>query len=66
MYCKDLSIFPSNGWSLHGLSGALHYQGKYREVEALKSRLEEAWKHADTQVDSSCLAFSRPWGAPNL
>lgn len=64
VYEADLRIFPDNGWSLHGISDALYELGRHAEVKALRPQLEDAWKNADTSVDSSCLAFSRPWGAP--
>lgn len=64
VYKEDLGIFPDNGWSLHGLSEVLHGLGRHPEVDQLRPRLEEAWKHADTPIDSSCLVFSRTWGAP--
>lgn len=62
VYHADLAVFPDNGWSLHGLSEALHRRGNFAEVERLKPKYEEIWKQADVQIDSSCLQFSKPWG----
>jgi len=66
VYRADLGVLPENGWSLHGLSDALHRQGMYTEVDTLRPRVQRAWKHADRNVESSCPAFSSPWGAPIL
>jgi hypothetical protein len=66
VYQADLDVFPENGWSLHGLSDSLHRQGKYPEVDTLRPRLQEAWRRADRNLETSCPAFSSPWGAPVL
>lgn len=64
IYREDLINFPDNGWSLHGLSSALHEQGKHAEVDGLRQRLKDAWGHAKENIESSCLSFSRTWGGP--
>ena len=64
VYREDLVQYPDNGWSLHGLSAALHAQGVHAGVDAIRHKLEAAWAHAQDNVDSSCLAFSRSWGEP--
>ncbi len=66
VYREDLAVFPENGWSLHGLSDALHRQGKHAEVDLLRPKIKQAWRHADRNLETSCPAFSTPWGAPVL
>ncbi|HYG47281.1 MAG TPA: hypothetical protein VD846_04990 [Allosphingosinicella sp.] len=51
VYREDLKRNPSNGWALHGLAKALEAQGK--KADAVKARLTEAWKHADTELTAS-------------
>ena len=66
VYRADLAVYPDNGWSLHGLSEALHRQKKFAEVEFFKPKHEAVWKYADAQIDSSCPQFSSPWVSAGL
>lgn len=61
VYRADLAVYPDNGWSLHGLSEALHRQKKFEEVKLYKPKHEAVWKFADSQIDSSCPQFSSHW-----
>ena len=53
VYREDLSKFPHNGWSLHGLAEALEAQGRTREAEQVRRQLRQAWKSADVTLTSS-------------
>ena len=53
VYREDLSKFPHNGWSLHGLAEALEVQGRTREAEQVRRQLRQAWKSADVTLTSS-------------
>lgn len=44
----DLKKFPDNGWSLSGLHASLDRQGRASEAAAVKARLDEKWRLADT------------------
>lgn len=52
-YRKDLELFPETGWALHGLYQSLKQQGKTDAAKAIQARFEDAWSHADTQLDGS-------------
>jgi hypothetical protein len=52
-YQADLAIMPENGWALVGLEQALRAQGRDAEADAVRSRFELAWQHADVQIDRS-------------
>ena len=47
VFAADLSEFPENGWSLHGLSQALAERGE--SDTAVRARLEAAWRNADIE-----------------
>jgi tetratricopeptide (TPR) repeat protein len=53
VYCKDLKIYPENGWSLYGLAKSLQAQGKTKEAQAMQKRFKEAWKYADVKLIAS-------------
>lgn len=53
-YREDLSRWPDNGWSLHGLAASLEAQGKKEAAAKVKERFAEVWKHADVKIPSSC------------
>jgi len=44
---EDLDRFPENGWSLHGLAGALEAQGRGPEAAAVWADFERVWSTAD-------------------
>jgi len=46
----DMKKFPDNGWSLSGLQVSLERQGRASEAAAVKARLDEVWKLADTEL----------------
>jgi tetratricopeptide (TPR) repeat protein len=46
---RDLERFPDNGWSLHGLAGALRAQGRTAEAAQAEARFRTAWQGADVQ-----------------
>jgi tetratricopeptide (TPR) repeat protein len=48
----DLRKFPENGWSLSGLLASLERQGRSADAAAVKTRLETAWRDADTPLDA--------------
>ena len=53
IYRKDLELFPETGWALHGLYQSLEKQEKTAEAKAIRARFEEAWAHADTELEGS-------------
>lgn len=58
VYRQDLATWPKNGWSLFGLAASLEAQGKTAEAAVARKNFEEAWRHADVAVTSSC--FCQP------
>ena len=58
VYREDLRTWPSNGWSLYGLTRSLETQGKDREAAEARKQFDEAWKRADVKLSSSC--FCQP------
>lgn len=52
-YLDDLAIYPKNGWALKGLLISLEAQKKSKEALAVAKQLEEAWLHADFDLQSS-------------
>lgn len=54
LYREDLKKNRNNGWALVGLREALAGQGKMGDAMALDSKIELAFAHADTVVESSC------------
>jgi tetratricopeptide (TPR) repeat protein len=59
VYLADLARHPHNGWSLHGLAESLEAQGKTTEAAVARDRFNTAWRHADTQLTSSCFCLPR-------
>jgi tetratricopeptide (TPR) repeat protein len=57
VYRADLEHYPKNGWSLYGLSRSLKMQGKKDEALAVSTRFDQAWKHADIKLTSSCFCL---------
>ncbi|MGI0487053.1 tetratricopeptide repeat protein [Pantanalinema rosaneae CENA516] len=55
IYREDLARYPENGWSLFGLAASLQAQGKTEAAEAVRTRFETAWHHADVQLTASYL-----------
>jgi hypothetical protein len=39
-----------NGWALSGLMKTLEMQGKKKEAQDIKTRLEKSWQHADVKL----------------
>lgn len=58
VFREDLSIWPENGWSLSGLHTALLKQNKNQEAQAVKTRLDKAWRYADVKLNGSKAAES--------
>ena len=54
VYREDLRRWPNNGWSLFGLAASLDAQGKKVEAAQVRAKFDEAWKHADVKIPSSC------------
>ena len=54
VYREDLAVWKENGWSLFGLMRSLEMQGRGSEAAEVRARYDEAWKHADEVVRSSC------------
>lgn len=46
-YRQDLSTYPENGWSLHGLAQSLRAQGKPAAAAVVEARFATAWGQAD-------------------
>lgn len=53
VYRKDLELFPETGWALHGLYQSLEKQGKVAAAKEIQARFEEAWAHADVELEGS-------------
>jgi tetratricopeptide (TPR) repeat protein len=53
VYREDLERFPSNGWSLLGLSQSLRAQGKAAEAERAMREFRRAWSASDVEIASS-------------
>ena len=53
VYRRDLARFPSNGWSLFGLSESLRRQGKVTEARQIRKMYEESWSGADVKLIAS-------------
>ncbi|HSG91192.1 MAG TPA: hypothetical protein VLA56_18380, partial [Pseudomonadales bacterium] len=52
-YRADLALMPENGWALIGLAQALRAQGRDADADAMQSRFDVAWEHADVAITSS-------------
>jgi len=59
VYREDLAKWRDNGWSLYGLSRALHMQGRRAEAEEARARFEAAWAKADRPIETSCLCIPK-------
>lgn len=55
VYREDLEKLRQNGWSLMGLHKSLKAQGKTDEATKVKTEFDQAWQHADLEIDSSVL-----------
>lgn len=53
VYREDLNRHRDNGWSLFGLAKSLDAQGKKKEAEEVRGRLQRAWARADVQLAAS-------------
>jgi tetratricopeptide (TPR) repeat protein len=53
VYREDLKRFPSNGWSLLGLSQSLRAQRKGAEAGRVMAEFRRAWSTADVEIASS-------------
>jgi tetratricopeptide (TPR) repeat protein len=51
VFREDLALYPRNGWALFGLEQALRAQGRNEAAASVHRELQEAWKHADIQLD---------------
>lgn len=58
VYRADLLKYPGNGWSLYGLSRALHRQGKHAAARNVERQFRKAWADADITLNSTC--FCQP------
>ena len=50
VFREDLRRFPENGWSLHGLAGALRSQGRTADADSVMDRFRRAWASADVTL----------------
>jgi hypothetical protein len=57
VYREDLKRLPNNGWALYGLRQAVMSKSSVQQstVRQLEAQFAEAWKDADTKIQSSCL-----------
>lgn len=55
IFREDLETLRQNGWSLMGLHQSLIAQGRTGEAKTIKAEFDEAWAHADIQIDTSIL-----------
>ncbi|HET7622677.1 MAG TPA: hypothetical protein VFK39_12310 [Gemmatimonadaceae bacterium] len=53
VYREDLKRFPSNGWSLLGLSQSLRAQKKVAESDRAMAEFRRAWSTSDVEIASS-------------
>ncbi len=53
VYRADLRQYPSNGWSLYGLSQALEMQGKRDDAAIVRRGFETAWSASDVTLPAS-------------
>jgi tetratricopeptide (TPR) repeat protein len=51
VFREDLDHYPRNGWALFGLEQSLRAQGRTEAANSVHRELQEAWKHADVQLD---------------
>ncbi len=50
VFRDDLRRFPENGWSLHGLAGALRAQGRVDDADSVMTRFRRVWASADVRL----------------
>ncbi|MGB5370810.1 MAG: tetratricopeptide repeat protein [Flavobacteriaceae bacterium] len=55
IYREDLAILRQNGWSLMGLYQCLKAQDKIEESKKIKLEFDQAWQHADINIETSIL-----------
>ena len=55
VYRASLRNYRDDGWALMGLYKALDGQGKRGEAAQISARFTEAWRRADTKIESSRL-----------
>ena len=55
VYHDSLHHYRRDGWALAGLVKALEAQGKTAEAEKAKAEFADAWKRADTRIQTSRL-----------
>jgi tetratricopeptide (TPR) repeat protein len=55
VYREDLDFIRQNGWSLMGLYHSLQNQGKKDEAAKVKAEFDNAWTHADMEINTSIL-----------
>ncbi len=53
VYRRDLELYPSNGWSLFGLSVALAAQGMEADAAEARQRFDSIWQTADIALSAS-------------
>lgn len=53
VYRQDLAWNRNNGWALYGLWRSLEAQGRTEEARTTRSRFQEAWRDADTELEAS-------------
>ena len=53
VYRRDLEQYPSNGWSLFGLSRSLKLQRRGAEADWVQKGFENAWARADVELSAS-------------
>lgn len=58
VYRDDLTIWPENGWSLHGLATCLRSLGKEDEAAQVEQRFARSWSRADVKIGASCLCVA--------
>jgi tetratricopeptide (TPR) repeat protein len=60
VYREDLARLPDNGWALFGLAESLILQHKTGEAATVRARFKDVWRHADTEITSSCFCQPAP------
>jgi tetratricopeptide (TPR) repeat protein len=59
IYRYDLTWYPENGWSLHGLAECLEKRGEYAEAADVRERFKKAWADATVVIPGSCFCRTR-------
>jgi tetratricopeptide (TPR) repeat protein len=52
-YRQDLTRYPNNGWSLHGLAVALRAEGRTAEAGAAEAQFHKIWSRADAALPAA-------------